>query len=294
MWPMPPPRARSRASMPRPSGWRRHSGRGRSRWCCPRPPAARSPNSPPPASTPSRCGCRPPGGAVHSRGLRPAGGGAVGQPLRPRLADDRAARARRPARAHRPDHRRRRRRRSGLEFDHRRLSRPAGAAAARRARARRDRAGAAARSTRSPAATAADDGARRAPGQLASHYAPQARLRLEATRIRAGEALLAFGPRPAAGAELATVALNLSSRGDLIEAAANLFAHLRALDACGAATIAVMPVPRQASAMRSMTGWNGRLRRADTRVGRLACFVSWRSLSTNDLVRLFGSHDGKS
>jgi L-threonylcarbamoyladenylate synthase len=39
--------------------------------------------------------------------------------------------------------------------------------------------------------------------------------------------------------------LNLSKRGDLIEAAANLFSHLRALDACGAATIAVMPVPHE-------------------------------------------------
>ena len=40
------------------------------------------------------------------------------------------------------------------------------------------------------------------------------------------------------------MALNLSRRGDLIEAAANFFSHLRALDACGAVTIAVMPVPR--------------------------------------------------
>ncbi len=92
-------------------------------------------------------------------------------------------------------------------------------------------------------ATAAD-AVPRAPGQLASHYAPRTRLRLEATRIGAGEAVLAFGPSAAAGAELAAAALNLSSRGDLIEAAANLFSHLRALDACGAATIAVMPVPR--------------------------------------------------
>ena len=37
--------------------------------------------------------------------------------------------------------------------------------------------------------------------------------------------------------------LNLSERGDLIEAAANLFSHLRALDAAGATTIAVMPIP---------------------------------------------------
>jgi L-threonylcarbamoyladenylate synthase len=39
--------------------------------------------------------------------------------------------------------------------------------------------------------------------------------------------------------------LNLSARGDLIEAAANLFAHLRALDAAGASVIAVMPIPRE-------------------------------------------------
>jgi len=84
-----------------------------------------------------------------------------------------------------------------------------------------------------------------APGQLASHYAPRARLRLDAHSVSAGEALLAFGPTPAAGAELAALALNLSQGRDLIEAAANLFSHLRALDASGAATIAVMPVPHQ-------------------------------------------------
>jgi len=49
---------------------------------------------------------------------------------------------------------------------------------------------------------------------------------------------------PVAGAEQAAAALNLSLRGDLIEAAANLFSCLRVLDASGAATIAVMPVPR--------------------------------------------------
>ncbi len=83
-----------------------------------------------------------------------------------------------------------------------------------------------------------------APGGLASHYAPRARLRLNAERVEAGEALLAFGPAPAAGAERAAAMLNLSPRGDLIEAAANLFSHQRALDAAGVATIAVMPVPR--------------------------------------------------
>ncbi len=83
-----------------------------------------------------------------------------------------------------------------------------------------------------------------APGQLPSHYAPRARLRLDARTVEAGEALLAFGPTRIAGTEDAALALNLSQRGDLIEAAAKLFSHLRALDACGAATIAVMPVPR--------------------------------------------------
>ncbi|MBI2713991.1 MAG: threonylcarbamoyl-AMP synthase [Rhizobiales bacterium] len=80
-----------------------------------------------------------------------------------------------------------------------------------------------------------------APGMLASHYAPKARLRLDAQAPRADEALLAFGPAPA----FFGTTLNLSARGDLIEAATNLFSHLRALDACGATTIAVMPVPHE-------------------------------------------------
>jgi L-threonylcarbamoyladenylate synthase len=84
-----------------------------------------------------------------------------------------------------------------------------------------------------------------APGMLASHYAPRTRLRLDATTVKEGEALLAFGSKPAAGAERAARVLNLSARGDLVEAAANLFSHLRALDAAGARTIAVMPVPHQ-------------------------------------------------
>ena len=86
-----------------------------------------------------------------------------------------------------------------------------------------------------------DGGARpTSPGQLASHYAPRARVRLGATDVRAGEALLAFGPEPLA---TAGPRFNLSPTGDLIEAAANLFAALRALDATGAGTIAVMPIP---------------------------------------------------
>jgi L-threonylcarbamoyladenylate synthase len=79
------------------------------------------------------------------------------------------------------------------------------------------------------------------PGQLASHYAPRADVRLEATSIAAGEALLAFGSDVP---EHDGPSVNLSVRGDLKEAAANFFAALRTLDASGAATIAVMPIPR--------------------------------------------------
>ena len=84
-----------------------------------------------------------------------------------------------------------------------------------------------------------------APGQLASHYAPHASLRLDAGSVHAGEALLAFGPVLPPGAAGAARVLNLSARGDLIEAAANLFSHLRALDTPGLSMIAVMPVPHQ-------------------------------------------------
>ncbi|MGO9473424.1 MAG: L-threonylcarbamoyladenylate synthase [Rhodomicrobium sp.] len=77
----------------------------------------------------------------------------------------------------------------------------------------------------------------RAPGQLASHYAPRATLRLNAKGAGPGELLLGFGPRAPEGA------LNLSRGGDLHEAAANLFAYLRALDAQGPPQIAVMPIP---------------------------------------------------
>jgi L-threonylcarbamoyladenylate synthase len=82
-----------------------------------------------------------------------------------------------------------------------------------------------------------------APGMLASHYAPRTPVRLDAERIEAGEALLAFGPDAVQGADSATAVMNLSAQGDLNEAAANLFGYLRALDAVGARAIAVMPVP---------------------------------------------------
>jgi L-threonylcarbamoyladenylate synthase len=90
---------------------------------------------------------------------------------------------------------------------------------------------------------AGTDDAPLAPGMLASHYAPRTPLRLNARRVEAGEALLAFGPTTAEGAGHANSVLNLSERGDLIEAAANLFSQLRALDAAGAGVIAVMPIP---------------------------------------------------
>jgi L-threonylcarbamoyladenylate synthase len=98
-------------------------------------------------------------------------------------------------------------------------------------------------------ATMAEGDRPSAPGQLASHYAPHTRLRLDAKAVHPGEALLAFGPALPAGAERAALTLNLSPRGDLIEAAANLFAHLRALDAAGlaehAGVIAVAPIPHE-------------------------------------------------
>jgi L-threonylcarbamoyladenylate synthase len=93
-----------------------------------------------------------------------------------------------------------------------------------------------------PPPTAGDAPA--APGMLASHYAPAARLRLGATNVRTGEALLAFGPQLPEGATQAAAVLNLSPVGDLTEAAANLFAHLRTLDRPGLAAIAVMPIPQ--------------------------------------------------
>ncbi len=89
-----------------------------------------------------------------------------------------------------------------------------------------------------------------APGQLASHYAPRAPLRLNADHPESGERLLGFG---AVDADL-----NLSSTGDLVEAAANLFHHLHTLDTAGIAPIAVSPIPNHGLG-RAI---NDRLRRA--------------------------------
>jgi L-threonylcarbamoyladenylate synthase len=97
-----------------------------------------------------------------------------------------------------------------------------------------------------------------APGMLASHYAPRTKVRLNADRIEAGEALLGFGSTLPPGADRATAAMNLSARGDLHEAAAHLFGYLRALDAKAAQAIAVMPIPNEGLG----EAINDRLRRA--------------------------------
>ena len=84
-----------------------------------------------------------------------------------------------------------------------------------------------------------------APGMLLSHYAPRAAVRLDADALRPGEAGLDFGGRFAAGQD--GMVLDLSRRGDLGEAAANLFGFLRRLDAIldGQGVIAVAPIPAE-------------------------------------------------
>ncbi len=93
------------------------------------------------------------------------------------------------------------------------------------------------------------------PGQLESHYAPRAPLRLGAVSAAPGEALIAFGPNVPAHAGPVE---NLSASGDLDEAAANLFAALHRLDALKPAAIAVMPIPDEGLG----EAINDRLRRA--------------------------------
>jgi L-threonylcarbamoyladenylate synthase len=97
-----------------------------------------------------------------------------------------------------------------------------------------------------------------APGQLASHYAPRTPVRLNIESVSEDDALLAFGTPLAAGAERAVAVLNLSETGDLVEAAANLFAHLRMLDTSGAKSIVAMQIPDQGLG----EAINDRLRRA--------------------------------
>ncbi|MBV9287093.1 MAG: threonylcarbamoyl-AMP synthase [Hyphomicrobiales bacterium] len=92
-----------------------------------------------------------------------------------------------------------------------------------------------------PLGAAVSQGSPSAPGQLRSHYAPRARLRLNAVNAAPDEAALDFGG--ALSDEPSVTRLDLSPSGDMTEAAANLFAHLRALDEVGARRIAVAPVP---------------------------------------------------
>lgn len=97
-----------------------------------------------------------------------------------------------------------------------------------------------------------------APGQLESHYAPRAALRLEADEVETGEALLGFGPDLPVGFETASQFLNLSEGADLREAAANLFDFIHRLDNSGVETIAVVPIPEKGLGLAI----NDRLRRA--------------------------------
>lgn len=104
----------------------------------------------------------------------------------------------------------------------------------------------------------AEDDAKRSPGRLAQHYAPEAPVRLEALSVRPGEVLLAFGPPPPG-----VNALQLSAAGDLREAAANLFRLMREADRRRPAGIAVAPIP-EAGLGEAI---NDRLRRAAGYVG---------------------------
>lgn len=106
-----------------------------------------------------------------------------------------------------------------------------------------------------PLTSRPDGGTPATPGALPSHYAPRAALRLDAAEPRDGEAFLAFGPNAGDGS---SPAINLSPSGDLLEAAASLFAGLRRLDASGVAVIAVAPIPETGVG----EAINDRLRRA--------------------------------
>ncbi len=104
----------------------------------------------------------------------------------------------------------------------------------------------------------ADNDAKRSPGRLALHYAPDAPVRIEATAPRAGEAFLAFGAWPEGEG-----VFNLSPSRDLAEAAANLFSYLRAADRTKPVGIAVAPIPNQGLG----EAINDRLRRAAGFIG---------------------------
>ena len=110
-----------------------------------------------------------------------------------------------------------------------------------------------------PLAPANGGDARRSPGRTTLHYAPEAPVRLHATAPRPGEAYLAFGPAP----QGADGVWSLSPTGDLCEAAANLFAHLRAADRTRPSGIAVAAIPEHGlgeainDRLRRAAGWVG-------------------------------------
>lgn len=104
----------------------------------------------------------------------------------------------------------------------------------------------------------ADNDAKRSPGRLALHYAPDAPVRIEAAAPVEGEAFLAFGTWPEGEG-----VFNLSPTADLAEAAANLFAFLRAADRTKPVGIAVAPIPDEGLG----EAINDRLRRAAGFVG---------------------------
>lgn len=91
----------------------------------------------------------------------------------------------------------------------------------------------------------------KSPGQLLKHYAPSIPIRLKAVDVERGEALLAFGSTKFMGMKGGGFAKdlpkdsfrNLSEKGDLFEAAANLFSYLKLLDQPEHVRIAVMDIP---------------------------------------------------
>jgi L-threonylcarbamoyladenylate synthase len=89
-----------------------------------------------------------------------------------------------------------------------------------------------------------------APGQLESHYAPSKPLRLNCLAPAPDQFHIGFGPGPSQA--------NLSSKGDLIEAAANLFAALHEADASTLPRISVAPIPMEGIGVAI----NDRLKRA--------------------------------
>ncbi|PRX03721.1 UNVERIFIED_ORG: translation factor SUA5 [Martelella mediterranea] len=83
-----------------------------------------------------------------------------------------------------------------------------------------------------------------APGMMVSHYAPAATVRLDATRVEDGEALVLFGPQTIENASAARATFQLSETSDLAEAASRLYDTMKLADASGARVIAFAPVPK--------------------------------------------------